>query len=51
MRLFYRVMLAWTRLDLRIARSSPVLNIGWLEQLRRDEHEWDRALLKLEINK
>ena len=51
MKLFYRLMLAWTRLDLLIARSAPVMNMPLLEQLRRDEDEWDRSLLKLEINR
>ena len=51
MKLFYRLMLAWTRLDLRIARSAPVMNMPLLEQLRREEDRWDREIVKLEINR
>lgn len=48
LRTFYAFCLAWTRLDLIIARSSPILNISHLEQLRRDEHEYEGALFRVE---
>lgn len=42
MKFFARFMLAWTRLDLVIARSAPVLNMRNIEQLCRDESEYDK---------
>ena len=50
LRAFYSFLLAWTRLDLIIARSSPILNIAHLEQLRRDEYEYEGALFRVERN-
>lgn len=50
LRAFYSFLLAWTRLDLMIARSSPILNIPNLEQLRRDEYEYEGALFRVERN-
>jgi len=48
MKLFYRFLLGWTRLDLIIARSAPTLNMRNIEQLCRDESEYDRQLIRLE---
>ena len=48
LRAFYAFLLAWTRIDLMIARSSPVLNIRHLEQLRRDEYDYEGALFRVE---
>ena len=50
LRAFYAFLLGWTRLDLIIARSSPVMNIPHLEQLRRDEYEYEGALSRVERN-
>lgn len=50
LRAFYSFLLSWTRLDLMIARSSPVMNIDRLEQLRRDEYEYEGALFRVERN-
>lgn len=49
MSVFYRLLLAWTRFDLAIARSAPVINIAHLEQLRRDESDYERALIRLQL--
>ncbi len=50
MRYFLRFILAWTRLDLQIARSAPIQNKANIRQLRADEMKWKAALEKLEIN-
>ncbi len=43
-RLFARFMLRWNSKALQIARSAPVLNIKYLETLRREEAWWDSML-------
>ena len=50
MRLFLIFLRGWARIDLRIARNAPVLNIKHLEQLRRDEDKWDREIVRWEMN-
>lgn len=50
MNIFYRILLAWTRLDLMIARSAPVQNIRLIERLRREESEFDRELILLDVS-
>lgn len=44
-RLLARFMLRWNNRALMIARSAPVLNIRYLEQLRREEAWWDSMIL------
>lgn len=45
---FYEFLLAWTRIDIRIARSTGQ-NRDHIKQLLRDEDEYERALLRLEL--
>jgi len=40
---FYTVLLAWTRIDLRIARSTGC-NPAHVAQLINDERKWELAL-------
>lgn len=49
MTFFYRILLAWSRFDLAIARSTG-RNPAHVEQLRRDVDRWEHALLMLELN-
>jgi len=50
MRTFYKALIIWTRLDLRIARSAPSRNLPLIEQLLRDEDSYQRALIRLELS-
>ena len=43
-RLLARFMLSWNSKALQIARSAPVLNIRYLETLRREAAWWDSML-------
>lgn len=45
---FYGFMLAWTRLDIRIARSTGQ-NMDNIMQLLRDEDEYERMLTRWEL--
>ena len=45
-RLLARFMLKWNSCALMIARSAPVLNIRYLETLRREAAWWDSMLLR-----
>lgn len=49
MTFFYRILLAWSRFDLAIARSTG-RNPSHVEQLQRDCSRWEHALLMLELN-
>ena len=49
MRVFYAFLLAWTRLDLQIARSTG-RNPDHIAQLLRDESDYERALIRLELS-
>ena len=48
MRHFYRFLLAWTLIDIQIARSTG-RNPMHVLKLRQDEDEYRRALLRLEL--
>lgn len=48
LRLFYSVLLAWTQLDIQIARSTG-RNPAHVLRLRQDEDDYRRALLRLEL--
>lgn len=43
-RLLARGMLRWNSWALMVARRAPVLNIRYLEQLRREAAWWDSIL-------
>jgi hypothetical protein len=49
-RLFYTAMLWATQLELALAMSAPNRNYPHIATLRRDEDEYRRALLRLELN-
>lgn len=49
MRFFYSILLAWSELDLAIARSTG-RNPNHIERLQRDCDKWEHALLMLELN-
>lgn len=46
---FYRFMLAWSSLDLAIAKATG-RNPAHIEQLQRDCDKWEHAILMLRIN-
>ena len=48
MRYFYIFLLAWTRLDLQVARSTG-RNPAHVSRLVQDESDYQRALLRLEM--
>lgn len=48
LRLFYAFLLAWTQLDIQIARSTG-RNPAHILKLRQDEDDYRRALLRLEL--
>lgn len=48
MQAFYRFLLAWTRIDIQIARSTG-RNPANILALRQDEDEYSRALCRLEM--
>ncbi len=37
-----RFMLDWIRADIAIAKVVPIWNIGYIEQLRREEARWEK---------
>lgn len=49
MRFFYTFLLAWTQIDITIARSTG-RNPAHILKLRQDEDEYSRALLRLDLN-
>ena len=49
MRFFYKFLLAWTRLDLKIAQAVSNNN-QHIEQLQREKSNWEHELLLLDIN-
>lgn len=49
MRLFYRFMLGWSRIDLSIARATG-RNPEHVAQLVADCNYWEHKLLVLDIN-
>lgn len=42
MKFIARFMLDWVRADLAICKAAPIWNIGYIEQLRREEARWER---------
>jgi hypothetical protein len=46
---FYRLMLAWSSLDLDIAKATG-RNPKHIEQLQKDVAKWEHALLILRLN-
>lgn len=49
LRAFYRFLLAWTRLDIQIARSTG-RNPAHILALRQDEDSYERAICRLELS-
>lgn len=49
MRFFYAFLLAWSRYDLAIAKSTGRAP-KHIEQLQRDVDRWEHALLMTELN-
>ena len=47
LRFFYSILLAWTQLDIQIARSTG-RNPAHILKLRQDEDDYRCALLRLE---
>lgn len=50
MRFFYSVLLWCTRLELALALSAPNRNYPHIQNLKRDESDYERALIHLELN-
>lgn len=48
LRTFYGFLLAWTQIDIQIARSTG-RNPAHVLRLRQDEDDYRRALLRLEL--
>ena len=48
-RLFYTLMLWATRFELSVAKAAPVRNYRNIEALQADESEYQRALIRMEL--
>ncbi len=48
LRIFYAFLLAWTRIDIQIARSTG-RNPAHILRLRQDEDDYERAICRLEL--
>lgn len=44
MKILARFMLDWVRADIAISKAAPIWNIGYIEQLRREEARWEREV-------
>lgn len=49
MRVFYRLLLWATRLELAVALSMPTRNHDNIAALQADESDYDKSLLRLEL--